>query len=57
MQLYPCVHHVKFREMTQYNSNSILGWINMLKANKRMEDTPLRIRLGGPHKQFLLPQL
>ena len=29
----------------------------MIKANKRMEDTPLRIRLGGPQKQFLLPQL
>ena len=57
MQLCPCVHHVEFREMTQYNSNSILGWVNMLKANKRMEDTPLRIRLGGPCKQFLLPQL
>ena len=57
MQLCPCVHHVKFREMTQYNNNSFLGWINMLKANKRMEDTPLRIRLGGPRKQFLLPQL
>ena len=57
MQLCPCTHHVKFREMTQYNSNSILGWINMLKANKRMEDTPLRIRLGGPNKQYLLPQL
>ena len=43
--------------MTQYNSNSILGWVNMLKANRRMEDTPLRIKLGGPCKQFLLPQL
>ena len=57
MQLCPCTHHVKFKEMTQYNSNSILGWVNMLKANKRMEDTPLRIRLGGPRKQYLLPQL
>ena len=57
MQLCPCIHHIKFREITQYNSNSILGWVNMLKANKRMEDTPLRIRLGGPQKQFLLPQL
>ena len=46
-----------FREITQYNSNSILGWINMLKANRRMEDTPPRIRLGGPRKQYLLPQL
>ena len=27
------------------------------KANKRIEDTALRIRLGGPRKQFLLPQL
>ena len=57
MQLCPCIHHIKFREITQYNSNSILGWVNMLKTNKRMEDTPLRIRLGGPRKQFLLPQL
>ena len=57
MQLCPCAHHARFREMTQYNSNSILGWINMLKANRRMEDTPPRIRLGGPHKQYLLPQL
>ena len=57
MQLCPCTHHVKFREMTQYNSNSILGWAHMLKANRRMEDTPLRIRLGGPRKQYLLPQL
>ena len=57
MQLCPCTHHVKFREMTQYNSNSILGWINMLNANKRMEDTPPRMRLGGPRRQFLLPQL
>ena len=45
MQLCPCGHHTKFREMTQYNSNSILGWVNMLKANKRMEDTPLRITI------------
>ena len=29
----------------------------MLKANGRMEDTPQRMRLGDPHKQFLLPQL
>ena len=57
MQLCQCVHHVKFREITQYNSNSIVEWINMLKANRRMEDTPLRIRLGGPRKQYLLPQL
>ena len=57
MQLCPCTHHVKFREMTQYNSNSILGWVHMLKANRRIEDTPLRIRLGGPRKQYLLPQL
>ena len=47
----------KFREMTQYNSNSILGWINMLKTKKRIEDTPITIRLGCPCKQFLLPQL
>ena len=57
MQLCPCVHHVKFREMSQYNSNSIMGWIHMLKANRRIEDTPVRIRLGGPKRQFLLPQL
>ena len=57
MQLCPCIHHLKFREITQYNNNSILGWTNMLKANRRMEDTPIRIRLGGPRKQFLLPQL
>ena len=57
IQLCPCTHHLKFREITQYNNNSILGWANMLKANRRMEDTPLRIRLGGPRKQFLLPQL
>ena len=29
----------------------------MLKAKRRMEDTPIRIRLGGPRKQFLLQQL
>ena len=29
----------------------------MLKANRRMEDTPPRIRLDGPRKQYLLPQL
>ena len=46
-----------FREITQYNGNSILGWTNMLKASRRMEDIPIRIRLGGPCKQFLLPQL
>ena len=57
MQWCPCEHHVKFREMTQYNTNSGLGWVKMLTANKRMEDTPVRIRLGGPRKQFLLPQL
>ena len=57
MQLCPCGHHSKFGEITQYNGNSILVWTNMLKANRRMEDTPQRIRLGGPHKQFLLPQL
>ena len=57
IQLCPCTHHVKFREMIQYNSNIIPGWVNMLKANKRMEDTLLRIRMGGPRKQYLLPQL
>ena len=57
MQLCPCTHHTKFREITQYNINSIQGWVHMLKTNRRMEDTPLRIRLGGPRKQYLLPQL
>ena len=57
MQLCPCTHHLKFREITQYNNNSILALANMLKANRRMKDTPIRIRLGGPQKQFLLPQL
>ena len=37
IQLCPCIHHLKFREITQYNSNSILGLVNMLKANRRME--------------------
>ena len=57
MQFCPCTHHTKFREITQYNINSIQGWVHMLKTNRRMEDTPLRIRLGGPRKQYLLPQL
>ena len=35
-QLCSCIHHIKFREITQYNSNSILGWVNMLKASRRM---------------------
>ena len=57
MQLCPCVHHTKFREMTQYDSNSIMPFIHMLKTNRKTDETPLRIRLGGPRKQFLLKQL
>lgn len=57
MQLCPCVHHVKFRKMTQYNNDSIVGWIHMVKTNRRTDETPLRVRLGGIRKQFLLPQL
>ena len=39
MQLCPCVHHAKFRELTLYNSNSILGWIHMFKTNRRADGT------------------
>ena len=53
MQLCPCVHHVKFRKMTQYNNNSIIGWIHMLKTNRRTDETPLRVRLGGIRKPFV----
>ena len=57
MQLCECVHHQKFRELTQYNPRCVLNWTQILKIHQRDEDTPAKMRLGGLKKQYVLPQL
>ena len=57
MQLCRCPHHKKFRELTQYNSSSVLNWTQTLKIHQREQDTPTNMRLGGMKRQFVLPQL
>ena len=57
MQLCRCPHHKKFRELTQYKSSSVQGWTQSLKVHQREEDTPARMKLGGPKRQHVLPQI
>ena len=57
MLLCQCLHHKRFRDLTQYKSSCVQSWAQSLKIHQRDEDTPTRMKLGGLRKQFVIPQI